>query len=189
MTILHIDSSALSDASSTRKMTRAIIEQLGDGDVITRDVAKGLPFVTEEWIWANFTDNAHQSNTQKEVLALSDSLIDELERADVIVIGSPVYNFAVPAALKAWIDLVARARKTFRYTEHGPEGLLTGKKAYIAIASGGTPIGSEMDFASGYLTHILGFLGIHDVTLVSAGQQMAKGDAPLTEAMDAIARL
>lgn len=189
MIILHIDSSALNKGSSTRKMTQAIIAKLGDGDVISRDVAKGLPFVTEAWVGANFTDETARSDAQKELLALSDSLIDELERADVIVIGAPVYNFGIPAALKAWVDLVARARKTFRYTANGPEGLLTGKKAYIAMASGGTQIGSEMDFASGYLTHVMGFLGIEDVTLVSAGQQMAKGDAPLMEALDSIARL
>lgn len=105
-------------------------------------------------------------------LALSDTLVGELKSADTIVIGTPVYNFAVPAALKAWIDLVARARETFQYTEDGPVGLLQGKKAYVIIASGGTKVGSEIDFAGNYLKHVLGFIGITDVTIVAADQLM-----------------
>ncbi|MEO1044123.1 MAG: NAD(P)H-dependent oxidoreductase [Pseudomonadota bacterium] len=189
MTILHIDSSALNDGSSTRKMTQAIIDQLGDGDVIYRDVARGLPFVTADWVGANFTDDADRTAQQKEALALSDSLIEELEQADIIVIGAPMYNFGIAASLKAWIDLIARARKTFRYTETGPEGLLKGKKAYVAISSGGTEIGSAIDFNSVYLKHILGFLGIDDVTVFTAGQQMMLGQEPVDKAMTDIANM
>ncbi|WOE75934.1 FMN-dependent NADH-azoreductase [Alterisphingorhabdus coralli] len=189
MTILHIDSSALTDGSSSRKMTRAIVDQLAHHEVIYRDVAKGLPFVTEDWVGANFTDDADRSEAQKEVLALSDSLIDELERADTIVIGAPMYNFGIAASLKAWIDLIARARKTFRYTETGPEGLLKGKKAYIAISSGGTEIGSAIDYNSSYLKHIMAFLGIEDVTIVTAAQQMMLGEEPLKQAMENIAAM
>jgi FMN-dependent NADH-azoreductase len=103
-------------------------------------------------------------------------LIAELEAADTIVIGVPLYNFGIPAALKAWIDLIARARRTFRYTEAGPEGLLKDKKAYLVVASGGVPVGSDYDFATGYLRHVLGFVGITDVTVIDAGQQMMDGD-------------
>ena len=103
-----------------------------------------------------------------------------------MVIGSPIYNFGVPAALKAWIDMIARARKTFHYTDNGPEGLLTGKKAYVLMASGGTEVGSEIDFASGYLRHVLGFIGIDDVTIIAADQQMMRGDDALSQAMDRI---
>ena len=88
------------------------------------------------------------------------------------MIGVPVYNFGIPASLKAWVDLVARARETFRYSENGPVGLLEGKKAYILLASGGTPVGSDVDFASNYLKFILGFLGITDVTVIAADQLM-----------------
>src|SRR5690606_6043276 len=87
-----------------------------------------------------------------------------------------IYNFSIPASLKAWIDQVARARRTFRYTEAGPEGLLKGKRAYIVFASGGVPLGSEVDFASAYLRHILGFIGISDVEFIAAdGHQKDRG--------------
>jgi len=122
------------------------------------------------------------------VLAHSDELIAELEAADTIVIGVPVYNFAIPAALKAWVDQIARARRTFRYTETGPEGLLKGKKAYLVVASGGVPVGSDYDFATGYLRHVLGFVGITDVTVIEAGQQMMDGEA-VTRATAAIDEL
>ncbi len=88
-----------------------------------------------------------------------------MQAADTLVIGLPIYNFGVPAALKAWVDQVARAGVTFRYTETGPKGLLTGKRAIIAVASGGTEAGSDVDFATGYIRHVLGFIGITDVHL------------------------
>src|SRR5690606_32013845 len=92
-------------------------------------------------------------------------------------ITAPIYNFAIPASLKAWIDQVTRARRTFRYTEAGPEGLLKGKRAYIVFASGGVPLGSQVDFASGYLRHILGFIGITDVHFIAADGHQMDGEA------------
>ena len=89
------------------------------------------------------------ADEQKTSLATSDELVNELRAADTVVITAPVYNFHVPAALKAWIDMVARARETFRYTEEGPVGLLTGKKVYVVMTSGGTVLGAENDFVSG----------------------------------------
>ena len=84
----------------------------------------------------------------------------------------PIYNFTIPASLKAWIDLVARARETFRYTEAGPEGLLTGKRAILVYVSGGVAAGSETDFATDYMKHVLKFIGITDVEIIDAGQLM-----------------
>ena len=110
-------------------------------------------------------------------------MIAELQAADTIVFSVPVYNFGVPAIVKAWADLVARAGTTFHYTANGPEGLLTGKKAYIAAASGGTPIGSDFDFMSSWLKFFLGFLGISDVELVAAdGIMGAGGEEKIAEA-------
>ena len=109
-------------------------------------------------------------------------MVAELEAADTIVIGVPIYNFGVPAALKAWVDMVCRARRTFAYTENGPVGLLDNKKAFLVIASGGTDSGSEIDFATGYLRHVLGFIGIHDVTIVDASGLMKDVDASLSRA-------
>ena len=175
-TILQINASARKTGSVTRELSEALVtrllEKAPDAKVISRDVSQGLPFLDENWVGANFTDPADRSAEQRMKLALSDTLVAELKAADTIVIGSPIYNFSVPAALKAWIDLVARARETFRYTENGPEGLLTGKKAYVIVASGGTKVGSEIDFAATYLKHVLGFIGISDVTLVAADQLM-----------------
>lgn len=184
--ILRVDSSARHGGSSSRALTDTLIAKLNPGAVVSRDLSDALPFVTENWVYANFTDEAERTDEQKAELALSDSLVDELFAADIVVIGSPIYNFGVPAALKAWIDMIARARKTFHYTDNGPEGLLTGKKAYVLMASGGTEVGSEIDFASGYLRHVLGFIGIDDVTIIAADQQMMRGDDALSQAMDRI---
>lgn len=193
MNILHIDSSARVDGSSSRALSKAITDTLtkksGGVNIIYRDVAAGFPLVDEDWISANFTDENDRSDAQRETLVLSDKLIAELERSDIIVIGSPVYNFAIPASLKSWIDMIARARKTFKYTENGPVGLLEGKKAYIVMASGGTEIGSEIDYASTYLRHILGFVGIDDVTIIAADEQMTRGEDALEQAMAKIKNL
>ena len=188
-TALRVDASARKNGSSSRSLTDAMIDKLAPEKVINRDVADGIPFVTEDWVNANFTDEAERSDEQKAVLAESDALVEEVFAADTLVIGAPIYNFSIPASLKAWIDMIARARKTFQYTPNGPEGLLEGKKAYVLIASGGTEVGSDIDFASGYLRHVLGFIGIHDVTIIAADQQMMKGEAPVEQAMAEIKAL
>ncbi len=167
-TVLHIDASARREGSTTRAMTDRILARLQPSSSVRRDLSTALPLITEDWVNANFTPADQRSDAQRETLALSDELVEELRAADTIVIGLPVYNFSVPAAFKAWIDLVARAGETFRYTAEGPQGLLTNKRAIVAIASGGTAVGSEIDFASGYVQHILGFMGIKDVELVAA---------------------
>lgn len=166
--ILRIEASARQDGSVTRQLTQHIVDGL-EGSVITRDLAAApLPQITEAWVGANFTPEEARSDAQRTVLAQSDALVAELKAADTIVIGMPVYNFGVPAALKAWIDLVARAGVTFNYTENGPQGMLDGKKAIVGFASGGTPMGAAYDYASPYIRHVLGFLGITDVEFVTA---------------------
>tara|TARA_R110000772_G_scaffold49100_1_gene112209 strand:+ start:2394 stop:2975 length:582 start_codon:yes stop_codon:yes gene_type:complete len=187
--VLRIDASARKNASSSWALTDALIKKIASENLVVRDLAAGLPFVTEAWVGANFTDEADRSEDQKAALSLSDILVNELFAADTLVIGVPIYNFGVPAALKAWIDMIARARKTFHYTANGPEGLLTGKQAFIVIVSGGTQMGSEIDFATGYLRHILGFIGITDVTFIAADQQMVKGETAVSEALQQIAEV
>ncbi|MFW8595750.1 FMN-dependent NADH-azoreductase [Cribrihabitans neustonicus] len=188
-TVLHIDSSARREGSVTRDLSARITARLGAEEVIRRDLASPLPLLTEDWVAANFTPADQRSAAQEAHLALSDSLVEELQRADTIVIGTPVYNFSVPAALKAWIDLVARAGLTFKYTENGPVGLLEGKRAIIALASGGTPAGSEIDFATGYLRHMLSFLGITEVELVAADAMAVDADGALEKAKGQIEAL
>ncbi|MEM6422436.1 MAG: NAD(P)H-dependent oxidoreductase [Pseudomonadota bacterium] len=189
--ILRVDASMRRDGSSSRRLTDAVIARFGESaTVTTRDLAaEPVPFVDEAWIGANFTDPAERGEARKAALATSDRLIAELKAADTLVIGLPIYNFGAPAALKAWIDMVARARETFRYAESGPVGLLEGKRAIIVAASGGTSVGGDYDFATGWLRHVLGFIGITDVEVIDAGMQMVKGDEVLVEAQRAIDRL
>lgn len=183
--VLEINASARHDASASRQLTRDLVAALDDryGNVETtrRDLASGVPLIDERWVEANFTPEDARTASQREALAVSDALVAELSAADVVVIGTPVYNFSIPAALKAWIDLIARARLTFRYTENGPEGLLNVKKAYIVVATGGVPVGSAADFATPYLRHVLAFVGITDVEIIGAERLNSQPE----EAMDA----
>lgn len=183
MTILRIDSSVNMTSSVTRDLTDKIIATLAEPTFIHRDLAASpLPQITEAWTQARIIPASERSAAQKQVLAQSDMLIEELKSADTLVIGLPVYNFSVPAALKAWIDLVARAGETFRYTEAGPVGLLEGKRAILAVASGGTPVGSDIDFATGYMRHFLGFIGITDVTVIAADALAKDPEGTLAQA-------
>ena len=170
--ILELNAAARYDGSISRElvafMVGALKDRFGSTDTKRRDLAKGLPFIDEEWVTANFTPDEERNEHHRRTLALSDELVAELQAADVLVIGAPIYNFSVPSVLKAWIDMVARARLTFGYTENGPKGLLTGKKAYVVVPSGGVPVGSEVDFATPYLRHALAFIGITDVEFVEA---------------------
>ena len=172
MKILRIDSSAKTETSESRRLTDRIIDGLKTNgkslDVTVRDLNESLPQVNTAWIEANNTPSDDQTDEHKKTLALSNTLVGEIEAADTLIIGVALYNFSITASLKLWIDLVCRARKTFAYVDGSPKGLMTGKKAIICFASGGTPFESDIDFASGYLKHILGFIGITDVTFISA---------------------
>lgn len=191
--VLRIDSSGRQDQSSTRGLADNLINALADRyssvEVVSRDLALGMPHVDQNWIEANLTPEEERSTNHQQRLSYSDSLVDELKAADVIVIGVPIYNFGIPAALKAWVDMVARARATFRYTENGPEGLLEGKKAYLVVASGGVAVDSEVDFATPYMRHALSFLGITDIEVVTATQQNMRGDEAISDARAQIANL
>ncbi|MEP3421980.1 MAG: NAD(P)H-dependent oxidoreductase [Erythrobacter sp.] len=170
--ILHITASIRKDDSVSTALGNALINGLAakSGATITaRDLSDHvLPFVSEDRFAAGLTPAAERTADQAELAEIGDILIAELQAADTIVISSPMYNFGAPASLKAWADLVARAGTTFKYTENGPVGLLEGKTAYIAAASGGTPVGGDMDFMSNWLTFFLGFLGIKDVQIIAA---------------------
>ena len=187
-TILHIDSSARLNGSTSRQLTAQVTEKLA-GTVIRRDLTDAVPQIDETWVNANFTPADQRTDAQKAKLGLSDTLVEEIKAADTLVIGVPIYNFGVPAALKAWVDQIARAGVTFKYTENGPQGLLTGKRAVLVIASGGTPAESEIDFATGYMRHIMGFIGITDVTVVTADQMMMDADGALAKANAQVAAL
>ena len=186
--ILRIDSSIKADASVSRRLTDRVMARLlaahpGAG-VTVRDLSGGVPAIDGAWIGAVYTPAEARDADQARIAAYSDTLLAEVRTADILVIALPVYNFGVPAQLKSWIDHLARKGETFRYTEAGPEGLLKGKRAIVALSSDGTRMGSEIDFASGYLRHILGFFGIAEVEFVAA-DRMAFGPEATLEAAHA----
>ena len=180
-TLLHISVSPRGTDSISRQLGDAAVEAWKannpGGRVIERDLAKTpLTFVDFDWIAGAFSPPEYHTENHKKALALSNELVSELLEADEIILATPMYNFAVPAALKAWIDHVVRVGKTFRYSASGtPEGLLAGqhKKVLVIIASGGSyPEGSPMaalNYEIPYLRFILAYMGITDVRFVHAG--------------------
>ncbi len=179
MKLLRIDSSARR-SSVSRQLTGKFVEEWRkehpEGEVIERDLATtSLPNITDEWVQAVHADAATLTLEQKEVLATSDALIEELRQADEIVIGAPMYNFAIAAPLKAWIDQVVRAGQTVLWSATGPKGVLQGKKVYVITSRGGafrpgTPT-ERFDHQEPYLRHILAFIGLTDVTFIHAENQ------------------
>lgn len=181
MTVLHLDSSARLEGSNTRILGQYLVENLAD-PVIYRDLAsQPLPPISAEDLIAVHGSLDSKSETFKKHLDLSGQLIEELNQADTLVIGAPMYNFGIPAVLKQWIDAVCRAGVSFKYSAQGPEGLLGVKRAYIITGAGGTPIGGEMDFASRYLEHICHFLGIEDVFHIHASGSKRSPEQVITQ--------
>lgn len=179
MNLLRIDSSARR-SSVSRQLTAQFVEswrhQHPEANVVQRDLAATpLEHVTDEWVQAKNSDPATLTAEQKRVLANSDALIEELDRADTIVIGAPMYNFAISAPLKARIDQVVRVGKTFRSTPTGPQGLLKGKKTFVITARGGAyrpgTATERLDYQEPYLRHILGVIGLTDLTFIHAENQ------------------
>ncbi len=173
VSILHVNSSARTAGSASRRGGDMVIEHLkacyGSASVHTREAVDEATFLTEAWIGASFTHVDERSADQNAILATSNALAQEVLDADILVLGVAMYNFGLSSAMKAWIDQIARPGVTFRPDpEHTYVGLTTGKKAYIVLASGETPAGCEMDFVTPYLKHVLGFLGITDVQVIGA---------------------
>ena len=177
-TLLHIDSSPLYGRSVSRQLSNAFVDQWKsshpDGIVVERDLnATSIPPINAAWVGAVYTPEAARTPQQKELLSLSDSLLAELEQADEYVFGVPMHNFGVPSVLKLWIDQIARVGKTFTYADGRPKGLMIGKKATFIIATGGmydaqTQMAS-FNFVEPYLRSLFGFLGLTDVTFLTAG--------------------
>jgi FMN-dependent NADH-azoreductase len=180
--LLHIDSSPLYGQSVSRQLTDAFVTQWKsshpDGTVVYRDLnAMQIPPINAEWVGAVYTPEAARTSQQKQLLSLSDSLLAELEQADEYVFGVPMHNFGVPSVLKLWIDQIARVGKTFSYADGKPKGLIIGKKATFIVATGGiydaqTQMAS-FNFVEPYLRSLFGFLGLTDVTFLTAGGTMA----------------
>lgn len=191
--ILRIDSSLKGEASVSRRLTGRIVAKLSEASpgatVTERDLSRGVPQIDAGWIGAVYTAPEARNADQASIADYSDRLLSEVKDADILVIGLPVYNFGLPATLKSWIDHLARKGETFHYTAEGPEGLLMGKRAIVALSSDGTKMGSGIDFASGYLKHMLGFFGITDVEFVAADQLVFDSEGTIRAAEDRIESL
>ena len=197
MKLLRIDSSARS-SSVTRQLTAKFVEEWKqnhpDGEVIQRDLATTrLPHFTDHWAGTQL-EPSQLTPAQRNYLSTSDRLIEELQAADTIVIGAPMYNFAIPSSLKAWIDQIVRMGKTIGYGPSGARGLLGKKKVIVVTARAGayekgTPT-EKFDFQEPYLRHIFGFIGLTDVTFIHAENQGREAAGPsLAAAAEEIGRL
>jgi FMN-dependent NADH-azoreductase len=187
-TLLHVDSSPLYGRSVSRQLTGAFVSQWRsshpDGALIDRDLnATAISPITAAWVGAAYTPEGTRTPQQKELLSLSDTLIAELERADEYVFGVPMHNFGVPSVLKLWVDQIARAGRTFAYADGIAKGLITGKKATFIVATGGSYDAetrmASLNFVEPYLRSVFGFLGVRDVTFLTAG-----GTAALNRGQD-----
>lgn len=193
-TLLQLDSSPLGAASASRALTAAIVQTLkttGQVDtVVHRDLSADPIAHLDGAVLSAMrpVEGVTPPDSVKGELALNDTLIAELFAADVIVIGAPMYNFSIPTQLKAWIDRIAQAGRTFRYTATGPEGLVTGKRAIIASSRGGMYAGAAFELAldhqEAYLKGVLGFIGITDVQIIRA-EGLGMGPEARQKAMDA----
>lgn len=179
--VLIIESSARQQDSFSRQLTQQFIQQWHEahpGDTITvRDLAVSpVPHLDANLLGGWMKPEAQRSAEEQASLQRSNELTDELLAADVLVMAAPMYNFAILSTLKAWLDHVLRAGVTFKYTESGPQGLLTGKKAYVLTARGGIYAGSTADHQEPYLRQVMAFVGIHDVTFIHAEGMNLGGD-------------
>ena len=171
--ILVIESSARQQGSVSRELTQQFIANWQAAhpadQVQVRDLAaEPVPHLDATLLGGWMTPSEQQNDAEKAALARSNQLTDELLAADVLVLAAPMYNFAIPSTLKAWLDHVLRAGVTFKYTETGPQGLLTGKRAFVLTARGGIYAGSALDHQEPYLRQALAFVGIHDVQFIHA---------------------
>ncbi|ABN78554.1 FMN-dependent NADH-azoreductase [Cereibacter sphaeroides] len=192
-TILRIDSSIKGEAAVSRRLTQRILDRLleahPDATVVSRDLAQGIRQIDGPWLGSVFTAPEQRTADQQEIARTADAVMAEVKEADILVIALPVYNFGAPAQLKSWVDHIARRGESFVYTETGPVGLLTGKRAIVAFTSDGTPLGSELDHASGWLRQVLGFVGITDVDFVAADRMVFGADEAMARAEAAVAAL
>lgn len=173
MNILQVKSSARTEGSHSTALTNTLVERLlaaaPDASLTVRDLSRNPhPILDEAALQALFTAPEQRTPEQAARVAQDDALIAEIQAADVVVLGVPMYNFAVPAQLKNWIDAIARARVTFQYTANGPEGLLKGKKVYVALTRGGVHRDTPADIQVPYLKTMFAFLGMTDVEFIYA---------------------
>jgi FMN-dependent NADH-azoreductase len=184
-TFLHLTSSLFGDGGQSSRLSAEFVAAQPGARVIARDLARNpVPHLDAERFGAFLSKPEGRTPAQQRVLAESDALVAELKAADTIVLGLPMYNFGVPSQLKAWFDHVARAGVTFKYTDKGSVGLLTGKQAYVFAARGGWYAGTPKDTQASYVRDFLAFLGITEVKFIFA-EGLAISEASRTQSLAA----
>ena len=189
--ILFYKTSPKNEGSISTELGEYLVNRLskeGNTNVSKRQLDQ-IPFINQKMINGLYINDNEKTLEQLEALKISDAIVKDVHENDTIIISTPIYNFAAPAVLKAWADLVARLNKTFQYTDNGPVGLLKNKKAYIVVSSGGTKIGSEIDFFTPWMRFFLNFIGIKDVTFISADQLMSDDGSKIIQAKSQINEL
>lgn len=187
--VLNISSSLFPAKSVSNQMAAELLLKLeaehGELQVASRDFNDdGMPHLDAERVAAIAAPVSERSEAQQQIVDFADSLIQEVQEADILVIAMPMYNFSVPTMLKSWFDHVARAGVTFAYTENGPKGLLRDKQAYLVTAMGGTHEPGQSDFVRPYLQLLMRFIGIEDIRFVTA-QGLNMGDAARAAGIEA----
>jgi FMN-dependent NADH-azoreductase len=194
--ILYITSSPRGSQSFSNQVAARVLDELKRGDpgatVVARDLARDpLPHVEQDFVAAIRSPEGPRTPRQHALVKQSDALVDELLAADIVVIASPMYNFGIPSTLKSWVDYVARAGRTFRYTEKGPEGLLKGKKVILIHSRGGIYSSGPFqafNHQSTYLQSVLAFLGVTDIETIDVEGVAYGPDAAAKALADGIAR-
>lgn len=189
MKVWHIDSSGRNEGSHGRRLTKQFVESLSNKRQIetnTLDVSQGLPFLSDSMVQSYFTPDEQRTDEHKTAITVSNSIVQSAKDADVWVMSVPIYNFSMPASFKAFFDQLIRLRETFVYGENGPVGLLENKQVFVVITSGGTEIGSEVDFLTPWLTHCLSFIGVTNIHFIKADKYSPEKDQALTQQIESM---
>ena len=192
MKVWHIDSSGREEQSQSKRLTQQFIDNLSKKIAVESNalnVSAGLPFLTDTMIQSYFTPDEQRTEEQKSAITVSNTIVKSAKDADVWVIGVPVYNFSMPASFKAFIDLLFRSKETFTYGETGPVGLLENKQVFVVVTSGGTEIGSEVDFLTPWLKHCLNFLGVEKVHFIHADKYSPEKEEAIQQQIEEMTNL
>ena len=192
MKIYQIDCSARKKGSVSRELAKKLLEKIkkSEDEVIYRDLDDEMLFVAGLTESGMSIPENERTEQHKKMFELSDKLVKELKESDIIIISTPIYNFGPPATLKAWSDLAARVKSTFKYSEDGKQiGLLESKKVYLVITSGGTRVGSKEDYLTPWLKHVLNFFGIKNIQTISADQMSIDYEGSIKKAEEQISKI
>ena len=192
MKIYQIDCSARKKGSASRQLAKKLLEKIkkSEDEVIYRDLDDEMLFVAGLTESGMSIPENERTDQHKKMFELSDKLVKELKESDTIIISTPIYNFGPPATLKAWSDLAARVKSTFKYSPDGKQiGLLENKKVYLVITSGGTKVGSKEDYLTPWLIYVLNFFGIKNIQTISADQMSIDYEGSIKKAEEEINKI